>query len=168
MIKVVRLPDAMLITVRCSAATLDEIGERAVVDFPRVANCFNDDGSRQVLWIGPDDWLVIKEGGDEPALLAELEKSFAGHDAAVVETSGNRVRLRIAGPGARDLMARACSLDLDQPHFSPGRCAGTLVARAQAYVLQRDEAPTYDILVRRSLGAYLEHWLLTAAEALPS
>lgn len=172
MVEIARLPDATLITVRCSAEALAQVGKPAGLAFPHAASRFTMTGSTQALWIGPDDTLVIEEASDGRSLLAALEQAFAGIHAAVVETSGNRVRLRLSGTGARDLMARACSLDLEPPHFAPGHCAGTMMARAQVFLMQRDddaarEEPTYDILVRRSLATYLEDWLLTAARALP-
>jgi sarcosine oxidase subunit gamma len=168
MVEIIRLADATLITVRCAADTLQQIGEPAGLAFPRTPNRFTTTESTQLLWISPDDTLVIEEASDGRALLAELEQAFAGTHAAVVETSGNRVRLRVSGPGGRELMARACSLDLDPPHFVAGHGAGTMIARAQVFLMQRDDEPTYDILVRRSLADYLKAWLLTAAQAIPS
>lgn len=168
MVEIRRLPDTTLITVRCASATLDQVGLPRGLAFPREANRAASSPIADVLWTGPDDWLVIVNKGDGRALLNSLEQAFAGTFSSVVETSGNRVRLRVAGPRARDLMARACSLDLDPTHFLPGHCAGTLLARAQCFLLQRYDAPTYDILVRRSLADYLEAWLLKAARALPS
>lgn len=167
MVEVRRLPDTTLVTVRCLTATLDAVTLPTGLAFPRHANRAASSDFADVLWTGPDDWLVIVREGDGHSLLDALVETFAGTDSAVVETSGNRVRLRVSGPGARALMARACSLDLDPPHFLPGHCAGTLVARTQAYVLQQDEQ-TYDLLVRRSFADYLEAWLLTAAQALPA
>lgn len=168
MVEIALLPDATMITVRCSAEALRQMGEPAGLAFPHKANRFSTTGATRILWIGPDDWLVIEEATDGRALLAALEEAFATTQSAVVETSGNRVRLRIAGPDARELMARACSLDLDLPHFAPGYCAGTMMARAQVFLMQPDSGPSYEILVRRSFAGYLQDWLLTAARALPS
>ena len=163
-----RLPDATLITVRCVAATLGQLGSPAGLTFPREANRFTTHRSTRILWAGPDDWLIVDERPDASDLLAALERAFAGHHAAVVEVSGNRVRFRISGPDARALMNRACALDFDPPHFATGQCAGTIVARAQAFVMQTGDDPTYELLVRRSFAAYLAGWFVTARRALPS
>lgn len=125
--------------------------------FPRRPNRFAASGFNTVMWAGPDDWLVIAEkAGTE--LLGSLDRAFAGHNAAIVETSGNRSRFGLAGPGAKEMMARACALDFDAPHFEAGHCSGTLVARAQAYVLQRSADPSYEVIVRRSYAQYLREW----------
>ena len=166
MVEVARLPDAMLITVRCAAAGLDLTGLPAGLAFPRQANRFAARGSTRILWIGPDDWMIVDERPETPDLLFALEKAFAGQHAAVIDVSGNRVRFRISGSDARALMQRACALDLDPPHFAVGHCAGTLVARTQALVMQVDDAPSYELLVRRSFAAYLADWLVTAARGL--
>ena len=166
MVEVTRLADATLITVRCSAAVLDLVDLPMGLAFPRTANRFATAGTTRVLWVGPDDWMIIDARADAPDLLAALESAFAGHDAAVIDVSGNRVRFRVSGADARALMNRACPLDLDPPHFGAGQCAGTLVARAQAFVLQVDDAPCYELLVRRSFAAYLADWLVTAAQGL--
>ena len=111
--------------------------------------------------------MIVDERAEVPDLLAELEKVFADHHAAVLDVSGNRVRLGVSGRDARALMNRACALDLDPPHFATGHCAGTLVARTQAFIMQVDDAPSYEVLVRRSFAAYLYDWLVTAAKGLP-
>ena len=167
MAEVTRLADATLITVRCSAAVLDLVDLPMGLVFPRDANRFATVGTTRILWVGPDDWMIVDARADAPDLLAALESAFAGHDAAVIDVSGNRVRFRVSGSDARALMNRACALDLDPPHFGAGQCAGTLVARAQVIVLQVGDAPSYELLVRRSLAAYLNDWLLTAAKGLP-
>lgn len=166
MVEVTRLPDATLITVRCSAAVLDLVDLPLGLAFPRDSNRFTTVGTTQILWVGPDDWMIVDARAEAPDLLAALENAFVGHDAAVIDVSGNRVRFQVSGADARALMNRACALDLDPPHFGAGHCAGTLVARAQAFVLQVDDAPSYELLVRRSFATYLADWLVTAAQGL--
>ena len=166
MVEVRRLPNATLITVRCSAAVLDQADLPAGLIFPRDANRFATVGSSRILWTGPDDWMIVDERDEAPDLLAALEKAFAAHHAAVLDVSGNRVRFLLSGREARGLMNRACALDLDPPHFATGHCAGTLVARTQAFVMQVDDVPSYELLVRRSFAAYLADWLVTAARGL--
>lgn len=162
MAKLMRLADATLITVRCPAALLDTVGEASGLDFPREANRFVTSGTTTVVWTSPDDWLIIAQEIEPSDLLSSLEAAFTGHHAAVVDMSGNRVRLQLSGHDSRTMMARACALDFDPPYFDVGHCAGTLVTRAQAFVLQRDDAPTYEMLVRRSYAHYLCNWFMTA------
>jgi sarcosine oxidase subunit gamma len=67
----------------------------------------------------------------------------------------------VGGPRARDLLAHGCALDLHPRVFGPGRCAQTMLARAQVVLLPRPD--DFLVLVRSSFAAYLSEWLLDAA-----
>ena len=101
------------------------------------------------IWLGPDEWLVL--GG--------REEDYAGQSAAV-DVSANRVCLELSGDGAADVLARGCALDLHPSVFPPGRCAQTLVARAQVILYRTDEG--FRLLVRPSFADYLRAWLRDA------
>ena len=116
--------------------------------FPVEPNTTAEVSGKAVLWLGPDEWLV----------LGATEADFADA-AAAVDVSANRVAFELSGPDAADVVAQGCSLDLDQ--FLPGRCAQTLLARAQV-ILYRPDAATFRILVRPSFAGYLRAWLQDA------
>ena len=70
----------------------------------------------------------------------------------------------MAGPRARDLLAKGCPLDLHPGAFAPGRCAQGHVAKAQAtlHMTAGDEdegGPVFDLYVLRSFAEYLWRWL---------
>ena len=98
------------------------------------------------VWLGPDEWLVL--GG--------LEQDYADMPAAV-DVSANRVCFELSGQGAADVLARGCALDLHPSVFSPGRCAQTLLARAQV-ILYRTDEHVFRLLVRPSFAGYLRAW----------
>jgi sarcosine oxidase subunit gamma len=108
-------------------------------------------GDVDVLWLGPDEWLV----------LGATETDFPDA-AAAIDVSANRVAFELAGHDAADVLATGCALDLDR--FEPGRCAQTLLARAQV-ILHRPDAETFRILVRPSFAPYLSAWLGDAVAA---
>ena len=101
------------------------------------------------IWLGPDEWLVL--GG--------REEDYA-HMPAAVDVSANRVCLELSGDGAADVLARGCALDLHPSVFPPGRCAQTLVARAQVILYRTEDA--FGLLVRPSFADYLRAWLRDA------
>lgn len=129
---------------------------------PLKANTVATADARTIVWLGPDEWLVLGLPGSETALAAALDAAVAGLHAAVTDVSGNRVLLRLTGPGAADVLAKGCSLDLDPRVFAPGQSAQTLVARAQVLLLARGDG--FDILPRRSFGRYLRDWLEDAMQ----
>lgn len=115
-----------------------------------------------VLWLGPDEWLVVGPPGDT-GLEARLRAAAGTGHAAVTDVSAQRTVLLVTGPKARDLLSHGCALDLHPRAFGPGRCAQTTLARAQV-VLAAREGDGFHIFVRSSFADYLAAWLLDAAE----
>ena len=113
--------------------------------FPVEPNTVTELDGRIVLWLGPDEWLEL--GGSEGDFPCA---------AAAVDVSANRVCLELRGAGAAEVLASGCSLDLDA--LGPGRCAQTLLARAQVILVQ-PELERWWILVRPSFAPYLRAWL---------
>jgi len=128
----------------------------------------SEDGSRHVLWLGPDEWLVLGEPGTAPGLERTIRGAIGDARGAVVDVSANRTTLSVGGPRARDLLAFGCSIDLDERRFKPGMCAQTLLARANVIIVPVGPAvePAFRVLVRPSFAAYLAAWLTDAAVGL--
>ena len=116
--------------------------------FPVEPNTTTEVDGRTVLWLGPDEWLVL--GG--------TEADFPGA-ATTVDVSANRVAFELAGADAAEVLAQGCSLDLHR--FEAGQCAQTLLARAQVILLQ-PEPERWLVLVRPSFANYLRAWLADA------
>jgi sarcosine oxidase, subunit gamma len=119
----------------------------------------------RVLWLGPDEWLVVAEG-EAPDLLPRLEHALAGRRAALNDLSSSRAIIDIVGPAARDLIAAGCGLDLHPRAFGPGHCAQTLFVRVPVILDQLDGAPHYRLLVRRSYARWLAQWMIDAAAGI--
>ena len=100
-----------------------------------------------VLWLGPDEWLVV--GGRE----ADYRDA-----AAAVDVSANRVCFELTGEDVEDVLAQGCTLDLHPSAFAPGRCAQTLLAKAQVILHHTDEE-TFRVFVRPSFAPYLRAWI---------
>ena len=128
-------------------------------ELPVVANTVVAGGELSVLWLGPDEWLVLTAPGAEAGTSAGLSEALAGQHCAVTDVTGNRALLRLSGAPAREVLAKGCSLDLHPSRFAPGQCAQTLLARSGIILSQIDDAPSYDILPRRSFAEYTWRWL---------
>jgi sarcosine oxidase subunit gamma len=128
----------------------------------------SDDGSRHVLWLGPDEWLIVAEPDTGPALEAAVRRVIGDGRGAVVDVSANRTTLSVSGPRARELLAFGCSIDLDERRFKPGICVQTLLARANVVIVPVGPAvePAFRVFVRPSFAAYLAAWLTDAAVGL--
>ena len=127
-------------------------------------NTVTGDASRAALWLGPDEWLVVGPPGSEP----EIEGEFALAGATTIDVSANRTTLELRGPRACELLEFGCPIDLHPRVFGPGRCAQTLLARANVLVWHVADEPedTWRLLVRPSFAAYVAAWLADASEGL--
>jgi len=117
-----------------------------------------------VLWLGPDEYLIVTEPGREVALVASLLGALRGRRAAVIDISDSRTMIALSGFHARDVLAKGCGIDLHSRSLAPGHCAQSFIAKARVTLHQLDDAPSYHILVERSLAEYLWLWLADAAE----
>jgi sarcosine oxidase, subunit gamma len=123
---------------------------------PNVASSWN---GRDVLWLGPDEWLIVG-GAGAMTIVEELNRLLDGHHRSVVDVSANRVVLDLND--ALDLLASACGLDLDPRRWAPGMCAQTLLGQAQAILHQLDQRTTR-VFVRPSYANYVEALLVASA-----
>jgi sarcosine oxidase subunit gamma len=121
-------------------------------------NTVRDGNGCRLLWLGPDEWLVVGRDG----VAAELDRTLADLHHSAVDVTGNRLVFALAGPGARDVLAKGCPLDLHPRAFTPGRCAQTLLAKAQIVLEQRSDEPEFHLFVRPSFARYLRDWLAQA------
>jgi sarcosine oxidase, subunit gamma len=133
-------------------------------------------GERSVLWLGPDEWLVVGPDGGAAGLVGFLGAAIGDGPGSVVDVSANRDTLVISGPAARELLEKGCTLDLHPRAFGAGRCAQTTFARGHILIWQTadeagqksaDEAsevgPVYRLLFRGSFADYFADWLIDAA-----
>ena len=145
MVDVERLPDVAMATLRGDAAA----------GLPAVGTSTLRDGDRCIA-IGPEEWLVVAADSDADALLLRIATA-AG---TAIDVSGNRVRFRVAGPQALDLLAAGCALDLER--LPPGAAVSTLIGRVPAVVVV-EARDAFLALPRRSFAAHFASWACAAA-----
>ncbi|MFE9020989.1 sarcosine oxidase subunit gamma [Streptomyces sp. NPDC007808] len=125
---------------------------------PRACGDTTASGARTVVWLGPDEWLVLshEEG------TAELTQALGDAPGSVVDVSANRTTLELRGPSARQVLEKGCPLDLHPRAFGPGRAVSTTVGPVAVLLWQVDDAPTYRLFPRSSFADYLGRWLIDA------
>lgn len=112
-------------------------------------------GSRAVLWLGPDEWLLL--AGETISLPAQGACSL-------VDVSHRQTGLRLAGPRAAYALNSGCPLDLAA--FPVGMVVRTIFAKAEI-VLWRTGAQEFHIDVWRSFAEYVARMLSEAARLSP-
>ena len=120
-------------------------------------------GQLAALWLGPDQWLLTCPRDEVGSLLSALRDALADVHSAITDVSDARIALRVAGPSARDVLAKGCPLDLHPRAFAAGSCAQSLLAKASVLIHLVDDdqtrGPAFDVYVARSFAHYLWMWL---------
>jgi sarcosine oxidase, subunit gamma len=120
--------------------------------------------SSLVVWLGPDEWLVVSEVAAPDSQEADLRAAVVPFGGAAIDVSGQRVSLTLRGRQVRDVLAKGCALDLHPRVFGTGSSAQTTVGRAGVVLLAGDGTDEFTVLVRQSFANYLADWLVDAAE----
>ncbi|MGZ8604608.1 MAG: sarcosine oxidase subunit gamma [Actinomycetota bacterium] len=133
------------------------------ISLPEAPNTWIAAGERELLWLGPDEWLVVGALGTAGEIAAWLDGSLADRHRSVVDVSSNRTAIELAGKRRRDLLEQGCGLDLHPRAWGLGMCAQTLLARIPVLLQEREEATR--VFVRPSFVASLADWLIAVGEA---
>ena len=119
-----------------------------------------------IAWAGPEEWFVVGQEEGTSGLRVALRQAIPAADGAAVDVSSGFTLFSLEGAQARNLIAAGCAIDVHPRAFGPGRCAQTLYARVGACLLQRDETPRFEMMVRRSYAGWLWRWMEAAAELM--
>ena len=122
-------------------------------DLPTDYNTVNTAGRRSIIWLGPDEWMIIVENGSSDSILAALNLPEAGH-VAVVEVSDALGILKLEGTHARDVLAKHCAIDFHPSKFTNGMAAQSFMAHAGVTVTCMDDN-SFMVIGRSSFMPYL-------------
>lgn len=136
----------------------------AGLDLPLAAGPVAEAEQGRAVWLGPDHWLLITMEGEGPALAERLQQAFVGLFATAIDVSGARMRLRLIGPAAPDVLASGCRLDLSPTVFGAGHAVQTQVGNVTAIVHCLTLEPAggglgYDLYIPRSQTLSFWRWL---------
>ena len=116
----------------------------------------------EFVWVGPGQWIVLADDLESRDLEKELRSHF-GALASTADQSDGRAVVQIAGPRARDVLAKGVPIDLHPRAFQPGDAAITHAAHIGVLMWQRDERPTYDMVMFRTFAEGFANWLKHSA-----
>ena len=117
-------------------------------------------GSMTLLWNGPGMWLVTSPEQAAADLRAEIEEALDGTDATLTDLSQARTVATVEGPRAKDLVAKACPLDIDA--MQAGDTSPSVLGHFNVQVHCVSEE-CFDLYVFRSFGLALWEWLIEEA-----
>jgi heterotetrameric sarcosine oxidase gamma subunit len=116
-------------------------------------------GDSRLIRITAHQYWWLAAGGDSLLRLAQELPASAG---TVTVLSASRVRIRISGSAARDLLAAGIALDLHPEVFRVGHSALTGLHHTGVF-LERVGDDHYEVYVQRTYAEWLWDWLVDAA-----
>lgn len=133
------------------------------LELPLTPNTTARGGDNRAFWLGPDEWLVMAPDGEAAALETRL-RAACGADpwCSIVDVSDSTNGFVLAGPAARDVLAKGCPLDLDRRVFGPARCAQSVLAGTRILLAGSGQPDSFELRVRNSFARYLVAWLRDA------
>jgi sarcosine oxidase, subunit gamma len=130
--------------------------------FPPKANRFQSAGDRHVVWLGPDEYLLLCEAGKEQELQDSLNSMIPSPHFAITDVSDSLCALSLHGPAVRAVLAKGCGLDLHPKKFTAGQSAQSLLALSTVTLMAlADDA--FILICRTSFAPYVQRWLADAA-----
>ncbi|MBE0453859.1 MAG: sarcosine oxidase subunit gamma [Roseovarius sp.] len=106
-----------------------------------------------VLWMSPDELLLLCAYDEVAQKIAALEKALEGQHFLAVNVSDARTVLRISGTGARETLAKLCPVDLSPGAFTPGMVRRTRMAQIPA-AFWLDDSGVFYLICFRSVADY--------------
>lgn len=129
---------------------------------PQQCGDVTGNGAHSVLWLAPDEWLVVSQAAPE-SLVGSLQSAAEGGRAQIVDVSANRTVVEVTGPGAREVLEKGCPIDLHPRAFAENTAISTSLARVPV-LLWKVDANTFRVMPRASLASYVGAWLLDAVQ----
>lgn len=102
-----------------------------------------------------------------PDVHAALEQAVSFNSLlTLTDVTHGRGFIVLAGARAADVLAKVCALNFSDAAFPDYHAAQTMLAKVRALIIRADAAqfPVYDVIVDRSLTAYVWDVLLDSAQ----
>ena len=120
-------------------------------------------GDTAILWLGPDEWMIVTAPEEVEHRLAAARSVLSQVHHQLVDVSDYYTLIELSGPRAREALMKLTTLDLHPRAFKVGMVAGSVFAHANALLWQlADDAaeagPVFRLIVRWSMADYL--WCL--------
>jgi sarcosine oxidase subunit gamma len=158
-VRVAVLPPAERISLRAPAGSFAALSKALGLTLPTKPKTSASEGGRSALWLGPDEWLVIDEDGNDP--LTDCATVSQLHSA--VGISHRNIAISVTGPNCEGTISSGCPQDLSLALFPVGACSRTILGKSEI-VLLRTAEDAFRVECWRSFSDYVYAFLADAAK----
>lgn len=144
---------------RARSSDLGRLAATQGVTLPVTGHCTALD-ARLALGVRPERWLLLTPPAPPGSAAARWSNALTGVGAAL-DLSGALAAFVLAGPAARELLARGCRLDLRPEAFPTGSAVATIMV--QVPVTLAALAAGVLLLTPATTARHLHEWLLETA-----
>ena len=145
----------VLRTLSVDSGVIARLGMAAGFEWPATPNT----ARLGVHWTGPFEWTLVNDAAVRARAICDAALGDALHHLA--DVGPGRRQWEVIGPGAADLLARGCGLDLHPRSFGAEACAQTLFADTPA-LLARVSDGAFRILAGTDVAGHLRAWFQAA------
>ena len=163
LISIEALPPQGQISLRCEVSDdyRTKLGEVLGLGLPEPLSAV-EEGDRALLWMAPDELLLLLPYDAVPEMLARLNTTFEGWFIAITDVSDARAQFRLRGPHLRDVLSKVTPADISPDAFTPGMVRRSRLAQVAAGYWLRS-ASEAQVFVFRSVADYAFQVLSLAA-----
>jgi sarcosine oxidase, subunit gamma len=142
------------------SAFTDKIATATGVTLPVQPCTFAMASGVKILWISPDEWMIVSSRHRLGALKDGLQSALQGIRSQVVDNSGGYTQVLLSGRNTLDVLQHASVYDFAA--MPAGRVVGTTFGKSSVYAHRA--AAGFCLLMRRSFADYIWRYLVRAAE----
>jgi len=113
-----------------------------------------------MIWIGPDEFLLLVPEFSEADVEEKLRKKMEGH-YAIANVSGGQTLLELSGERAETILKKSTVYDVHESNFPVAKAVTTKFAKSQVIII-RTGAESFQLVVRRSFSDYIWQWIVDA------
>ncbi len=134
---------------------------------PTKPNTYVQNEKVKIIWLGPDEWMVINDQENE--LFIKLKNELGDLEASVTNISENRTIIRLSGKKIITLLSKFLVLDLKKNLGTQSSCVQTLFAKVPILLVRNadnNQIPVIDIFTNRSHANYIYNLLVDGTKNL--
>ena len=104
---------------------------------PTKPNTYTDNGKLKILWLGPNEWLIVKEReNSEKDLISKLEDISNHEGSSITDVSDSRTIIRISGKKLYTLLSKFLVIDLDNNLSNESSVVQTLFVKVPIIIVR--------------------------------
>lgn len=122
------------------------------------------EGEAGLLWFSPDELLILCPKADAGGALQKLDKALKGTHHLAADVSDARAIFAVAGPGAREVLAKLTPADVSPEALPAGVVRRSRLAQVPAAFWMAG-AERFELVAFRSVADYVFELLAQAARS---